>query len=72
MMERAFTGFTALPDQTGDAWWEALGVGKGASPALVEAMYRKARSAAHPDKGGSDAEFDRVKKAWNAYLREAP
>lgn len=72
MMERAFTGFTALPDQTHGAWWAVLGVDRDASPALVESMYRQKRSKTHPDKGGDEAEFDRVQKAWNAYLREAP
>jgi hypothetical protein len=68
MMERAFTGFTALPDQTNGAWWAVLGVDRDASPAIVEAAYRAKRSESHPDKpGGSHDAFVRITEAWNNY-----
>jgi len=69
MMERAFTGFTAVTDQTGDPWWIVLGVDRETTPGVVEAAYRAKRSRTHPDKGGNAAEFDRVQKAWTDYER---
>jgi hypothetical protein len=70
MIERAFTGFAALPDQTNGAWWAVLGVAPDAPAPLIEAAYKAKRSAAHPDKpGGSHDEFVRVTEAWNNYER---
>ncbi len=67
LMERAFTGFTALPDQTSGAWWAVLGVSPDASPSEVDAAYKIKRRDAHPDKGGSNDEFSRVTEAWGQY-----
>lgn len=68
MIERAFTGFQQLPDQTNGAWWAVLGVPPTASAADVEAAYKLKRSSAHPDKpGGSHDAFVRVTEAWNNY-----
>jgi hypothetical protein len=67
MMERAFTGFTALTD---DGWWTVLGVDRSASHAAVEASYRIRRSQSHPDRGGDAAEFDKVQRAWDQYSKE--
>lgn len=68
MMERAFTGFTALPDQTNGAWWAVLGVAPDASREVVTAAYNRQRSASHPDKpGGSHDAFVAVTEAWSQY-----
>ena len=69
MMERAFTGFEALRDQNSGKWWRVLGVAQDAPRATVESAYRAARARAHPDKGGSAEQFNRVQKAWESYLR---
>lgn len=63
MMERAFTGFMALENNPDEAWRETLNYhGDDIDDANV--AYLKARAKAHPDKGGSDAEFFKVNRAW--------
>ena len=69
LMERAFTGFAALPDQSGEAWWAVLGLAPDASGSAVRAAYLIKRSETHPDKGGSTEEFTRLAEAWKSYLR---
>lgn len=64
MMERAFTGFTALPPPVALSWRDVL------DPADPEGSYRRLRSQAHPDKGGSAEAFQRVEAAWEAYMKE--
>lgn len=62
LLDRAFTGFTALaaPEQ----WWQVLGVSSTASSTEVDAAWREAMKTAHPDKpGGSDAAAARINKA---------
>jgi hypothetical protein len=53
MIERAFTGFSALPPPSSSApmraWPEVLGVSANATRAEVEAAYREQAKRAHPD-----------------------
>lgn len=70
MMERAFQGFTALPDQSSGSWWSVLGVSSSCSPSEAEAAYRRLRSQSHPDRGGDATAFDRVQRAWDQYLAQ--
>lgn len=51
MMERAFTGFMALPAP--EQWWDVLGCGRGVSLECAEAQYKIRIRSAHPDAGGS-------------------
>lgn len=68
IMERAFTGFQALPNPDNEAWYIVLGVAPTSSLAVVEAAYKRERGRTHPDRpGGSDEAFNRVAKAWNQY-----
>jgi hypothetical protein len=73
LMERAFTGFEALPhlpaEQTPD-WWEVLGVEPWDSLEVIEEAYKRVRSVAHPDKGGSAVEFDQVQRAYDDAIAE--
>lgn len=67
ILERAFTGFTALPAPSATSrreWWDVLGVDQGASDDDITAAYRRMRSATHPDRGGSAAAFDEVEQAY--------
>jgi hypothetical protein len=69
ILERAFTGFTALPapDQvTGRGWREVLGIEEGveATQELITQRYRLLRSANHPERGGSNDAFHEVQKAY--------
>lgn len=49
---------------------EVLGVSRDASPAEVKRAFRQRVQAAHPDHGGSEAEFRRVTEAKEAMLDE--
>lgn len=74
MMERAFTGFAALPDPGsagGEHWSTVLGVTSDASDDDVQAAYRRARSAAHTDREtGDNVAFHRVQTAWEQARQE--
>lgn len=52
---------SALPSESAE---QVLGVAKGASPSEVRAAYRARVLAAHPDKGGSPVEFQRIERAY--------
>ncbi len=64
MMERAFTGFAALPAPSSSSWRDVL------DPTDPEGSYRRLRSQHHPDKGGDHESFQRVQSAWEAYQQE--
>lgn len=57
MVERAFTGFTALPPPASDAppkrWWEVLEISEHATVLEINAAYRSKAAKAHPDQGGT-------------------
>lgn len=69
MMDRAFTGFEALPAP--EQWWQVLNVQPNASASEVDAAYRRAARTAHPDQGGSDAAMARVNSAREAARKGA-
>jgi hypothetical protein len=64
ILERAFTGFTALAHDGGRKWWDVLGCASDAPRHVIESHYLRRRSATHPDKGGDAAEFQAVHQAW--------
>ncbi len=73
MLERAFTGFAALPAPmaVNAPWWEVLGVMEKSGPDGINGMYRVLRSRFHPDKPGGDAaKFDAVQKAFDQAVAE--
>lgn len=65
MLERAFTGFAALPAPATESahWWEVLGVDRTADLKSIEICYRTKMKGAHPDLGGSTLESQRLNKA---------
>lgn len=66
ILERAFTGFEALPNpEAKRTWQEVLGVDI-ANPTIesVRDKYIRLRSQHHPDKGGDPVVFDQVEKAY--------
>jgi hypothetical protein len=73
ILERAFTGFVALPPPAAEKHWrEVLGV-MAVAPNLdqLKAAYRAAASAAHPDRqGGSDARMAAVNVAYEQAKKE--
>lgn len=70
ILNRAFTGFTAIENQN-KPWHVALGVPAHASTEDVRNAYRRARAFAHPDRAADDAElFQAVQRAWETFCRE--
>jgi hypothetical protein len=64
ILDRAFTGFVALPAP--EQWWQVLGVSAQASRDDIEAAHRRLAMKHHPDRGGSDAEMARINAARDA------
>ncbi|WP_421717460.1 J domain-containing protein [Algiphilus sp.] len=67
MMERAFTGFQALPDPESaslPSWRTVLGCENATTLNEVRAAYRRAAHRAHPDSGGDSDQFHLVQRAW--------
>lgn len=72
ILDRAFTGFSALPPPApARAWWVTLGVPAGADPAVVEAAYRRLRALHHPDRGGEADAFHEVQLAYEQWEKRA-
>ena len=46
-------------------YYAAIGVARDAEEGAIKKAYRQAILTAHPDKGGTDEEFQRVNEAWN-------
>lgn len=71
ILNRAFTGFTALEHSNDDPHWsDVLGVTRDASANEIESAYRRKRSQHHPDKGGDAASFHTAQAAYTAALAE--
>lgn len=66
MMERAFTGFLQLASPMAFDWRDVLGISTDASYEDAEAAYKTARSIAHPDKGGTPEDFNKVEESFKA------
>jgi len=66
ILERAFTGFDALPSPenvSAKSWRDVLNY-FGSDLSEARKVYRKLRSKVHPDNGGSAGEYHQVKIAW--------
>lgn len=64
ILERAFTGFTALPAPGATTTpWRTL-FGDVGTRAELDTRYRQLRSQHHPDKGGDSAMFNTVQKSY--------
>lgn len=64
ILDRAFTGFTALPvPGTSKHWRDVLGV-DGKDWGEIELAYKRLRSQHHPDRGGDPAKFAEVQQAY--------
>jgi hypothetical protein len=72
MMERAFTGFAALPETTTRRdWWDVLGVRRDASMGTIEDAYRQLAKALHPDMPtGSHEAMSELNTARERALKE--
>lgn len=67
MMERAFRGFTAIPEATGEPWRMVLGFSptETVTTDAVDSKFRQLAHWAHPDKGGTSEQFQRIVNARN-------
>lgn len=65
-LERAFAGYTAIPEKTGGiSWWEVLGVRQDAREDDITWAYRALAKSAHPDvPGGSHEAMTRLNDAY--------
>lgn len=65
MMERAFTGFAALPAQASSTWREQLGFSADDRVVIaeVEERFRELAKLHHPDFGGDPAKFREITEA---------
>ena len=68
ILDRAFTGFAALPPPASP--WSILGIPPRSSRAAIEVAYRATARTAHPDAGGSTAAMAALNAARDAALKE--
>ncbi|MEQ8409091.1 MAG: J domain-containing protein [Gammaproteobacteria bacterium] len=69
LMERAFTGFEALPNPQTTHWRDVLGY-QGTNLKEAKAAYLKAARKSHPDHGGNLEQSARVNAAWELCKQE--
>lgn len=70
ILDRAFTGFQALPSPT--QWWHVLGFeASSVTGEQIEARFRELAMQRHPDRGGSEAAMAELNWAREAGLAEA-
>jgi DnaJ-class molecular chaperone len=66
-IERAFTGYVALPEKAGGlSWWDVLGVPINATEEQVTSAYRAKAKIFHPD-SGSAPDHEAMVKLNEAY-----
>ena len=70
LLDRAFTGFKALPDPAqSKPWWEVLGVEQDASQETIRAKYLELVKVHHPDAGGDTARFQELQLAYERAMQ---
>ena len=69
ILNRAFTGFVALPAP--EQWWQVLGVAENATGEEIDAAWRRLAARHHPDRGGDSAQMARINTARDQGLARA-
>lgn len=64
ILDRAFTGFVALPAPTKREWWQVLDVNPEATEDEIRKAYKRMASMNHPDKGGSAEAMAEINRAY--------
>lgn len=71
MMERAFSGFAALPSpDVPNHWSDILQCRRDATREVVEANFRRLAKDRHPDRGGSADQMAQLNNAREAALKD--
>lgn len=72
LMERAFRGFTALPEKAGEYWREVLQIpaDQKVTKDDIETAFKRLAHVAHPDKGGSVEQWHLLNNARANALRD--
>lgn len=68
ILERAFLGFTALPEPKG--WRSVLAIPDGVDLEFIGTRYRELAKANHPDRGGDAEKMAEINRAWSDAQRE--
>lgn len=68
-IDRAFTGFAALPESKGvtviETCWSILGIEEKSGQEAIKKAYRDKAKISHPDTGGSTELFNKLTAAFN-------
>lgn len=68
ILDRAFTGFIALPAP--EQWFQVLGVGAAATRAEIESAHGRLAMKHHPDRGGDTSTMARINTARDEGLAQ--
>lgn len=63
LMDRAFTGFSALPAKATSAWRDVLEVSELATMAEIDSAFKRLAVLHHPDRGGDSSLFQSAVQA---------
>jgi len=66
ILDRAFTGFAALPNPAATDWRSILGLGQTATLDEARVAYRRLASENHPDRGGDADRMVAINNAWES------
>lgn len=69
MLERAFTGFTALEAPVKEEWWHVLGCHPATRKEIIKEKYHQLAKEYHPDAGGSNEKMAKLNEAFAQALR---
>jgi hypothetical protein len=72
ILDRAFTGFAALPEHASQSWRQVLGIREDQRPTmeLIEERFRALAKVHHPDQGGERSKFEQIVAAREAARQE--
>ncbi len=71
ILDRAFTGFTALPaPEAKRTWREVMGIAGTPSPQFLKGQFHSLASVMHPDKGGSHQAMAELNVAYEEAKKE--
>lgn len=69
MLDRAFTGFAALPAPDSRKWWQVMGLNGSESKDTIRETYRRLARERHPDSGGSNAMMAELNSAYEEAMK---